>query len=459
MTECLVFNLGVVVGESGDWTKSVDYTLVVFTHQIRTSRLCVTIGSVLADFSASDRTALVNQMNNIRGSVQPVPIDGGYQILVWNDLVAQNAANLAAKCGNPFMSDLGAANMYAETVYNFNSEPSAAQVVNRLNEGGSSYNYDDNMCKDGSDCQGYKNMIYYQSTQVGCAKHQCAQSGAGAWRVVCNWNPSGNFPGVRPYIAKAHQSASNMETTNFNGLLKFKSNKMEASNADVSEREVSRINVPGKGSFDWRNKGVVATPEDSRNCGNSAAFTAVGIAQSRVAMKKGVRPNMSKQQIIDCARNQNGCNGGYVNDALLYIRDEGIMKETDYTYQANAGTCRVDKNKIIMKGGYVDFSDAGKDNIIRKCREDGPVGVAMLGHPDFYDYASGIFKCPMAVGTGATNHSVLLVGYNQEQNYYIIRNNWGTGWGENGFAKISANQNEDCGISANRAASLDTTDV
>jgi KDEL-tailed cysteine endopeptidase len=54
----------------------------------------------------------------------------------------------------------------------------------------------------------------------------------------------------------------------------------------------------------------------------------------------------------------------------------------------------------------------------------------------FQQYSTGIFdstKC----GTNL-DHAVALVGYGTSpQPYYILRNSWGTSWGEQGYMKIA----------------------
>ena len=57
----------------------------------------------------------------------------------------------------------------------------------------------------------------------------------------------------------------------------------------------------------------------------------------------------------------------------------------------------------------------------------------------FHYYVSGIFDCDTC-GT-SQNHSGVLVGYGKEngQDYYIFRNSWGTGWGEDGYVRLANN--------------------
>lgn len=62
-------------------------------------------------------------------------------------------------------------------------------------------------------------------------------------------------------------------------------------------------------------------------------------------------------------------------------------------------------------------------------------------------YSSGVYAgCPdFNTSVGSLNHAVLVVGYDSNGNY-IIKNSWGTNWGENGFATIS--KDFDCGLTS-----------
>jgi cathepsin L len=72
--------------------------------------------------------------------------------------------------------------------------------------------------------------------------------------------------------------------------------------------------------------------------------------------------------------------------------------------------------------------------------ENGPIGVA-ISAVGWENYISGILRCPPS---SPINHAVLLVGYTSE--YWIIKNSWGTDWGQGGFIYISRNPLYNCGI-------------
>lgn len=77
----------------------------------------------------------------------------------------------------------------------------------------------------------------------------------------------------------------------------------------------------------------------------------------------------------------------------------------------------------------------------------GPIGVLIYANTGFQQYKSGIYTgCPNFVTSySKINHAVVIVGYDVNGNY-IVKNSWGTNWGQNGFGVVS--KDADCGISA-----------
>lgn len=58
------------------------------------------------------------------------------------------------------------------------------------------YNYRNNSCQRGEQCGHYTQLVWRETTEVGCAYQQCSDKSQ-LW--VCNYNPPGNYIGERPY--------------------------------------------------------------------------------------------------------------------------------------------------------------------------------------------------------------------------------------------------------------------
>ena len=101
------------------------------------------------------------------------------------------------------------------------------------------------------------------------------------------------------------------------------------------------------------------------------------------------------------------------------------------------------------------------DNVFNSCNEAlmrlvlvtrGPIAVSFEVYPDFQHYKSGVYHHESELFDGfnpweITNHVVLVVGYGSDdgQDYWIVKNSWGSSWGEDGFFRIRRG-NDECGI-------------
>jgi Cysteine protease len=240
-----------------------------------------------------------------------------------------------------------------------------------------------------------------------------------------------------------------MTPAEYKSLLGFKQIHSERKNVASSV-------APSNDSVDWRKKGVVNAIKDQGQCGSCWAFASVMGAEGCYAVKFGKLYSLSEQNCVDCVDTCMGCNGGGLDQTYQYIIDHqngNLDSEADYPYVAYDQNCKYDAGKAVKIGmkGYTDINEGDEKDLASKCAQYGPVAVAIdASNWSFQLYSSGIYDEPACSST-QLDHGVGVVGYGSEgsKNYWIIRNSWGTSWGEEGYMRMIKDKNNRCGIATN----------
>lgn len=206
-------------------------------------------------------------------------------------------------------------------------------------------------------------------------------------------------------------------------------------------------------SIDWREKGAVTEIKDQGRCGSCWSFSTTGSVEGQHFLKTSRLVSVSEQNLIDCSQSygNNGCNGGWMDQAFQYIRDNGgIDTERSYPYRGVNGVCSYDKRNSGAKvRGFVDIPEGDEDKLKEAIATIGPISVAIdASNPSFQHYSSGVYT-DSNCSSDNIDHGVLAVGYGTDENgndYYIVKNSWGTTWGDNGYIKMARNKDNHCGI-------------
>mmetsp|Transcript_18867 Transcript_18867/g.13684 ORF Transcript_18867/g.13684 Transcript_18867/m.13684 type:complete len:150 (-) Transcript_18867:44-493(-) len=127
------------------------------------------------------------------------------------------------------------------------------------------------------------------------------------------------------------------------------------------------------------------------------------------------------------------------------------MDETQYPYTAKDGVCYADSSKAVVtdKGSH-NVTVLDEIELLQHLYSFGPVSVAFQVYSDFKSYDTGVYTSSEC-GTGPedVNHAVLAVGFGTDEetgmDYWIVKNSWGTEWGNEGYFLIERGRNV-CGI-------------
>jgi C1A family cysteine protease len=210
-------------------------------------------------------------------------------------------------------------------------------------------------------------------------------------------------------------------------------------------------------SLDWRNvagTNWLGPVMNQGNCGSCVAFASVASLEARFRINMGplwANPTFSTQQLFDCGGG--ACDYGWTAEsAASFLQKKGIVDNACSPYlsgstgediECSAIKC-ADQNKRTFK--ISDFTTpsswGGNAEKIKAALKAGPLVTTMLVYSDFLTYSGGIYK--HVTGNREGGHAISLVGFNDLEKYWIIRNSWGTSWGENGFARVA--YDDDSGV-------------
>jgi len=204
-------------------------------------------------------------------------------------------------------------------------------------------------------------------------------------------------------------------------------------------------------SVDWRTQGYVTGIKDQGQCGSCWSFSATGSLEGQYFHKSGTLVSFSEQQLVECSTSfgNQGCDGGLMDNAFKYIKQYGIEKEEDYPYTAQDGKCKYASGKTVTKvSGYTDIPSKDEAKLKEAVATVGPISVAIdASHLSFQLYRSGVYN-EAACSQTQLDHGVLAVGYGTDNNvaYWLVKNSWGTSWGQTGYIFMSRDKNNQCGI-------------
>jgi len=224
-------------------------------------------------------------------------------------------------------------------------------------------------------------------------------------------------------------------------------------------RYIEKKALPAR--FDWRNHNGHAYIGAVRNqgyCGSCYAFGAAAAAEGtyNVAMNRydGNCIDLSESFIMWCLGSLPqfyphffGCDGAdYDYMELQALVEYGIVRESDYPYTTSfSGVCTHWNDPIIKFTQWYRIPCGDIDAIKTAIMTYGVVDAAVLVSGAFEAYHSGVYQDSNTSCYASpcyytpTDHAISLVGWDDADGSFILRNSWGSSWGENGYMRIKYN--------------------
>ncbi|MGB8509739.1 MAG: C1 family peptidase [Pyrinomonadaceae bacterium] len=188
-------------------------------------------------------------------------------------------------------------------------------------------------------------------------------------------------------------------------------------------------------SWDWRKSGKV-TPVKSQICGTCWDFTSMGAYEGSYAIRNNQMIDASEQHILNCA-SAGSCAGGWWMPVFDYMISNGTDSEAAHAFTGNDSlSCPTGHSTPyratawgFVGSNYTQIPPVGA--IKQSLCEHGPNAIAVMVDSPFQHYTGGVFD-ETDQHFDWINHGVTLIGWDDTKGAWLIKNSWGTGWGETG---------------------------
>jgi len=257
--------------------------------------------------------------------------------------------------------------------------------------------------------------------------------------------------GLQTYTVKLNHLADKTSEEIQSQYMGFQKPPIGISFTDLTE-ETTNNDVPN--SMDWRAMGYVTPVKNQGECKSEWAFSAVGTIEGANFKATGHLESLSVQELIDCpSRASNGCNGGCPYLALEYVnKTGGIGSDHSYPYKGHGNnTCDNDNKIKFGRIRGVGIVSGGTEASLQKAVGTiGPISVGIdASRPGFHFYNTGIYTDD-SCSSSKVNFAALAVGYGSSygQDYWTVKNSWGSNWGEMGYIRMARNHGNMCGIAS-----------
>ena len=218
---------------------------------------------------------------------------------------------------------------------------------------------------------------------------------------------------------------------------------------DAPSNPVQTMDLPAAPTdsyFNWHNvdgNDWMTPPRNQKSCGSCFVFGSIAALESQLKVTTDnplLDIDLSEQAVIACIPVGSCATGGIAEEVGLRLQMYGVPDEACYPYLAEEGNCSDvctdwKERRVLVESVNISVIPWTEPKLKAQLVLT-PIVAQMQVFSDFNGYKSGVYSRSETAEPGGW-HIVTLVGWDDSDFSWIVRNSWGSTWGDGGYFKIS----------------------